>query len=504
MPRFRLPNLLRCFGWAGGLLLAGAGCDSTPARAPLAAARDLTTSRPPPPATPVAPLLRALLDTTAAGSARAADARRGLRAGAAVRAFFGPNPEPVWTAAPAGLNADATAALTLLAGAADHGLRPADYGLARLHALRDSLARPGPAADAPAQTARQQAHLELYLSDAVLRFMHDVGRGRLRAHVVPARERAAGPAGQPTVVLRAGLGRHAVPAAMLAGQPANREYRELQRALARWLRQPVAPDSAADHRTRFEQAALNLERWRWNPLALDSTYLLINIPAYELVVVARGTVARRHRVIVGQPATPTPVLSSTIRYFTLAPGWHVPRSIATGEILPAIKRDARYLERHNMALYDRRGRQLNPARVAWARVTAQNFAYTIRQSSGCDNALGNIVFRFANPYSVYLHDTPVRQFFRYPDRALSHGCIRLEHPLALAAYLLGREGNRTRLPTEDECARQPDSRDIHLARPMPLYVRYATCTGENGDLRFFPDVYRRDETLRRALFGSVL
>lgn len=469
-------------------------------------ATGLPTGRllPPPAPEPVAPLLRALLDTAAAGSARAADAHLGLRTGAAVRAFFGSHPEPAWTAAPAGLPADAMAALALLAGAADHGLRPADYGLVRLHALRDSLARPGTAGDAPAQTARQRAQLELYLSDAVLHFMRDVGRGRLRAHVVPSRERAAGPAGQPAAVLRAGLDRHAVPAAMLTGQPANRDYRQLQRALAQWLRQPVAPDSAADHRARFEQAALNLERWRWNPLAPDSTYLLINIPACELVVVARGTVARRHRVIVGQPATPTPVLSSTIRHFTLAPGWHVPRSIATREILPALKRDTRYLDRHNMALYDRRGRQLDPARVAWARVTAQNFAYTIRQSPGCDCALGNIVFRFANPYSVYLHDTPVRQLFGLPDRALSHGCIRLEHPMALAAYLLGRKGNRMRLPTEEECARQPRARDIYLARPMTLYVRYATCAGENGRLRFFADVYRRDEPLRRALFGPTL
>jgi murein L,D-transpeptidase YcbB/YkuD len=206
-------------------------------------------------------------------------------------------------------------------------------------------------------------------------------------------------------------------------------------------------------------------------------------------------------VIVGQLRTPTPTLSSYLTHFTLAPDWHVPRSIATKEILPRLRANAGYLARNNYSLYDARGQLVNPYRVNWRAVTAQNFRFTIRQSAGCDNALGNIVFRFANPYSVYLHDTPLRQFFERPDRALSHGCMRLQQPLTLAAYLLRREGRPVQLPGEAECARQPTPRDIRLRRPMPLHVRYATCAAEHGRLQFFPDVYRRDETLRRALFG---
>ncbi|KUG08546.1 hypothetical protein ASU33_10330 [Solirubrum puertoriconensis] len=73
-------------------------------------------------------------------------------------------------------------------------------------------------------------------------------------------------------------------------------------------------------------------------------------------------------------------------------------------------------------------------------MSAKRFVYHIRQSAGCDNALGNVVFRFANPYAVYLHDTPAREAFRAPQRAFSHGCIRLEHPMQFAAYPLRREG----------------------------------------------------------------
>ncbi|MFD1470221.1 L,D-transpeptidase family protein [Hymenobacter caeli] len=474
-----------------GLLLAtqcGAGAPPAgPQARPLLVAKAQPTQ-------PVDAIIRALLDTAAAGRA---DERLGLQAGAEVRAFYGTAGAPAWLAADS-LGPDAAGALALLAQAPAHGLRPADYGSARLLPLRDSLARPG----APAQRARQLARLDVYLSDAVLRFMRDVGRGRLHRYVAAAGERAAGPAGQPGARLRAALGAHAVPAAMLAGQPANREYRQLQQALARWLALPSAPDSAGQHRARYEQVALNLERWRWEALpAAAAEYVLVNLPACELLVVAHDSVLRRHRLVVGKPATPTPTLSSVIDHFTLAPDWHVPRSIATREILPRLKRDAGYLARNNYALYDGQGRLLDARRINWAGVTAQHFPYTIRQSAGCDNALGNIVFRFANPYSVYVHDTPERQVFAQPYRALSHGCMRLEQPMQLAAYLLRRGGQPVQLPSEAACARQPRPRDVPLRRPIPLFVRYATCTAERGQLRFLPDIYHRDETIRRGLFG---
>ena len=492
-------------GWACLLLaLAATGCGATPSTRPPAAKAAKAAALAPatlPPPVPVAALIRALLDTVPLGHAAATDSRRGLQAGVVVRALYGEACAPVWTQPADSLNANARAALALLARAAEQGLRPADYNGPILRALRDSLARPT-RAEAPGARARQQAWLEVFLSDAVLTFMRDLDRGRLHPYTISGRERAGGLAARPVAALRAALAGGTVPAALLAGQPTNREYRQLQRALARWLAAPVPPDSVLQHRARFEQAALNLERWRWEAVLAAPDYVLINIPAYELQVVAHDSVLHRHRVVVGAPRTPTPTLSSRISYFTLAPDWHVPGSIATREMLPHLRKDAGYLARNNYALYDDRDRQLDATRINWAAVTAQRFPYTIRQSAGCENALGNVVFRFANPYSVYLHDTPLRQFFARPYRALSHGCIRLEQPLELAAYLLRREGRPVQLPSEAECARQPRPRDVRLTRGLPVYIRYATCVAEHGRLVFLPDIYRRDEALRRALFGS--
>ncbi|MBC6990540.1 L,D-transpeptidase family protein [Hymenobacter sp. BT491] len=444
----------------------------------------------------VSQLIRAMLDTSAL-SRTAPGARPALQAGSYVHTFYGAEPAPAWTAGTDSITTEATAALTLLAQAKSYGLQPENYAILHLSSLRDSLRF----AASAGRNARQ-ARFDVALSDAVLRFMLDLHRGRLRIYTPSPLEKATKRVFQPADTLREALAARRVVAAVLACQPPTHEYQRLQKALAQWLREPVAPDSAYQQQSHYEQAALNLERWRWEAFAAPD-YVLINLPAYELYVVSGDSVLRRHRIIIGKPQTPSPTLSSAISYFTLAPDWHVPRSIATKEILPRLQADAGYLARNNYALYDTRGRPLDPYQINWRQVTPASFAYTIRQSAGCDNALGNIVFRFANPYSVYLHDTPVRQLFAQPVRALSHGCIRVEQPMQLAAYLLQREGRAVNLPSEAECALQPRPQDVRLRQPMPLHIRYFTCAAEGGKLRFYNDVYRLDAGLRQALFAAA-
>jgi murein L,D-transpeptidase YcbB/YkuD len=232
-----------------------------------------------------------------------------------------------------------------------------------------------------ANRPEQLARLDVALSDAVLRFMRDLSRDRLRPFTPSARDKAAGPTGQSAAVLR---------------------QRLLQLALEQWLVRPAGPDSTA-RQQQFEQAAVNLERWRWEAVP-DSAYVLINLPAFELQVVSRELVRHRQRVVVGKPEKPTPTLSSTISHFTLAPEWHVPTSIATQEMLPRLKKDVDYLDSNNLVVYDAQGRERNP--------------YRIRQTSYRKNVLGRIVFRFANTYSVYLHDIPERQLFVQSNRAI--------------------------------------------------------------------------------------
>ena len=472
-----------------GLALGAVGCRTAVGPAPpervvmerpviasLPAAQPLPALAPP----AITPLIRAWLDTL-----RPATPYR-LHAAAAVRAFYEAPGGPAWTATDS-LNGPAHDALVLLAQAYAYGLQPADYGLPALLALRDSLAAPASVAIGRPQLAR----FEIALTDALLTFAHDLRHGRrhrLRQPVVAAAQ------------LRVALADSAWLATLLAAQPTNREYRQLQQALARWLAQPPGPSDSvvARYRGRFERIALNLERWRAERVE-EPEYLLVNIPAFELLVLGHDTVKRRVRVIVGKPATPTPTLRSRIKYFTLAPVWNVPYSIASQEMLPRLQDDPSFLAESNLAVYDGRHQQRNPWRIAWGEVTAQTFAYTVQQEAGPRNVLGNFVFHFPNPYLVYLHDTPERYLFAQPNRALSHGCIRVERPRELAAWLLRREGNPTPLPTAAQ-ARQCPPLDVLLRRPMPIYLRYATCTAENGRVHFYQDIYGQDQALREALY----
>jgi murein L,D-transpeptidase YcbB/YkuD len=118
------------------------------------------------------------------------------------------------------------------------------------------------------------------------------------------------------------------------------------------------------------------------------------------------------------------------------------------------------------------------------------------------NALGQIKFMFPNPHDVYLHDTPARELFLKESRSFSSGCIRLERPLDLAAYLLQGTvfGDRTFL----ESALQKDkAKSLKLARSFPVHLLYWTSwVDAAGTLHFIPDIYDRDSALEQALSTS--
>ncbi|MCC3155169.1 L,D-transpeptidase family protein [Hymenobacter sp. BT770] len=398
-------------------------------------------------------------------------------------------------------NAMGRAALALMGQAEDYGLLPRRYHTAALQALADSLAQPA----LPYRHLAQQARFDVLLTDGVLLFARHLRRGQLHADVPSPLEKAGSPF-KPAGWVAASLTAPDFKAALLRCQPPHREYRQLQQALVRWRKASVGHDTPA-RRRRAQQLALTLERWRWQAIP-EAQYVLVNLPAYRLEMVRAGRVVHAHRVIIGRTGSPTPTFSSQITSFTLAPEWRVPRSIATQQILPYLQANARagsehdFLAENNYTLYDAQGRPVNPATVNWLSVSEKNFPYTIRQNPGCGNLLGNIVFRFANPYGLYLSDATELKDFDRPYRALEKGCMHLERPMRLAALLLGRDSVQAALPTEAECELAPKPRSFYLRHPMPLHVRYATCAVVAGQLRFYPDVYGRDAILRRQLFGS--
>ena len=133
-------------------------------------------------------------------------------------------------------------------------------------------------------------------------------------------------------------------------------------------------------------------------------YVLVNVPSYELQVVAQGQVLLYSRVVVGKTATQTPTVRATIRAVDLMPYWHVPPGIAERAIIPAVRKDPTYLARERIRVFSAWGGvEIDPATVNWHAPQASR--YVFRQDPGPHNALGLVRIDMPNNFTVYMHDT---------------------------------------------------------------------------------------------------
>jgi murein L,D-transpeptidase YcbB/YkuD len=257
---------------------------------------------------------------------------------------------------------------------------------------------------------------------------------------------------------------------------------------------------------RLAQIKANLERWRWLPRDLGRRYIMVNAASFHLDLVEDGKVVLDMRVVVGAAATRTPVFDDVMTTIEINPYWDVPDSIASKEILVIARRDPDYFRRGNYKLYAGWGRgaaEVNPAAVDWAAVKASNFPYHIRQMPGPANSLGQLAFRFPNPWSIYLHDTPQRELFQQSSRSFSHGCIRIAWPLDLAAALLRDDPEWTKENIQAAIAKGAN-KVISIPNPIPIYIVYLTAWhDEKGAVNFRKDFYGRDAVLLKALEGEI-
>lgn len=244
----------------------------------------------------------------------------------------------------------------------------------------------------------------------------------------------------------------------------------------------------------------NLERWRWLPHEQPETYLRVNIAAYTLRAIDQGETVLAMNVIVGKPYRRTPVFSESTKYLVLNPYWYVPSFIAIEDKLSLLKENSTDLAKKGYeAKKPGADGFVSVDSIDWSRLTRTNFSYLLRQRPGTHNALGRIKFMLPNPFSVYLHDTPNRELFAKQERNFSSGCIRLEHPVELAEWLLGRENHPDRWRIEKRLA-AGETQTLYLSSPMPTYIVYFSAfTADDGDVVFRRDIYDRDQVLVQAL-----
>lgn len=357
--------------------------------------------------------------------------------------------------------------LSFIPSVAEEGLRPADYPT---EALRAAIA------------AGEGEALDRIASETFVWLVEDLRDGR-----TPAEARRQwfvvdpDPDTNPTHVLLAEALASGDVAGTLSGlNPVSPDYARLKQELA------ITKDPA-----RAKLIRANMDRWRWLGQDLGRQYLLTNVPEYQLRLTVNNRIIKNYRVVVGKPGrTATPQLAEMVEAVIFNPTWTVPQSIVKGEGL-----GAKVLG--------------NPA---WAKAAgykgikgSDGVVYVVQQP-GPTNSLGLMKLDMPNEHAIFLHDTPARHLFNQDNRALSHGCIRVQgaRELAITMSMLGNAQTKDDLPLIQQEVSEITASGVYTRYPMakqwPVYITYFTMGVDvDGNLTKFADIYDRDAPVLAAL-----
>ena len=247
----------------------------------------------------------------------------------------------------------------------------------------------------------------------------------------------------------------------------------------------------------MDMASVNLERLRWLPDTVKGAeFILVNIANYQLDYLNKLDTLLSSRVIVGKQYHESPIFSAQMSYIVFSPYWNIPPSITRSEIIPSVRKNPSYLQQKNMEVVTSSGKVVNPSSIDW---NSKSFPYMIRQKPGGNNSLGLVKFMFPNSHSVYIHDTPARTLFDKEDRALSHGCIRIQNPAKFAQVLLNDDPKWT--PEKiDQAMHQTTEQIVSLPRKIPVVLVYLTFWADStGKAHFRQDIYNRDSEVLALL-----
>ena len=250
---------------------------------------------------------------------------------------------------------------------------------------------------------------------------------------------------------------------------------------------------------RLLQVLINLERLRWLEARRDHHVLLVNSAGSTAVVFQGNEVRWASRVQSGTADRATPLMVSRINRVTLNPSWTIPPTILRKDKLPQIRSNPAYFAERDLQVLDFDGNQLNPADIDWHNPQG----VMLRQPPGPENPLGAMVFRFENPFAVFLHDTPSQSLFERAARNVSSGCVRVEQATELASYLFesldASERERIR-----ELQATGKTHEIRVRNGPQVILGYWTVqVMEDGSLRYLPDPYDMDEALGKAFIAAI-
>lgn len=252
---------------------------------------------------------------------------------------------------------------------------------------------------------------------------------------------------------------------------------------------------------RIAQLQLTLEFWRWLPDDLEPSWIMVNVPEFRLRAFSQDRPLLSMSVIAGEALKhATPMFVDHLEYLIFRPAWHVPLSIQQNEIVPDLEKHPTYLAREHFQVFDNQGRVVKVAAVNQSLLQSlRTGKLELRQEPGSANGLGLVKFVFPRQGSVYLHGTLDRDLFSRFRRDFSHGCIRVEDPAALSAWVLHGDP-RWNPDTVDAAMNGNLTMKVDLPQAVPVVIFYGTAVvEENGEVHFSDDLYGYDAALEQAL-----
>ena len=254
---------------------------------------------------------------------------------------------------------------------------------------------------------------------------------------------------------------------------------------------------------RIRQIKLTLERWRWLPHSFPQPPVVVNLPEYRVRAMnPDGTVALYKNVIIGKAyGHKSPIFEKEIQHVVFRPYWEVTPSIQRNEIVPHIQKDPTYIAKHNFEVVTPKGEVVTDNQVSPEVLEGiRSLHLMVRQKPGATNSLGLVKIIFPNPDNVYLHGTDAPELFSQDIRDFSHGCIRVEQPEDLVAWVLrnnpGWDLERVKATMNGE----KNNLQVNLVARIPVLIVYGSATvNEENQIRFFDDIYGYDADLDKAL-----
>lgn len=254
---------------------------------------------------------------------------------------------------------------------------------------------------------------------------------------------------------------------------------------------------------KMKRIIVSMDRIRFQK-ARSGKFININIPEYKLRLYINDSLKSEHNIVAGKYENQTPELTSKLRKIVVYPYWNVPYSISSKEILPSVKRNVGYLDKHHYKIYKNK-EEVDPKTVNWSKIKQNAFPFKVVQDPGKHNSLGILKFDFNNIHSVYFHDTPSKALFGADIRAYSHGCMRTQYPVDLAKKILERDEYNQKfnemIPDSlDTLLNRGEHFEIKLLDPIPIFIEYRTVTAVNNQMNMHIDIYGRDEEYIKILY----